>query len=238
MCLVTRAPRDVTGYSGDYIAGYAARCAAMNAAMEATGASSLFDALAAASKVIGEASADAARDAADTQRNIDNTMSTGWKMMSIHAARASLRCVIGSEEAVYSAVSSGLRRIKTPSDMSLETVISAMLTLDSHFKVMNTGGKCWYLSRVWSLMCPSAPLTLAAFEWCRKTFFDLISQCEDKTVDSFVWWRIGSDYLRADFLARAQESFPGLLRPLWDIVYDYLAAPSSAAIRQEILSLI
>ena len=123
-----------------------------------------------------------------------------------------------------------------PTFVDQKRVIDRMMMLDPGvFKEMNLGGRCWYFSRVWGLICLTPPVR---FQQCSTMFFDLVSKCEDRAVDSFLGWIIGPGFARADLLAQTKSISHGLLPSLWGIVYDYLAVPCSGLIRREILSLI
>lgn len=104
-----------------------------------------------------------------------------------------------------------------------------MLNVDVDlFGKMNTGSKCWYLHRVWSL------IVLSHKEGKRK-LLSLTSTCGPEVV-SFVDWMCGVEYSRGEFLAAQIDS--SLLPPLLDIVYNYLTAPSPQQVKESILSLV
>ena len=181
-----------------------------------------------------EAAVKAARHAAT------NDKKSGLRMMGVNAARASLRYVISNEKVIYSAVSLRLSSVTMPEVKKWKKPIDQMLNVSiSAFREMNLGGACWYLCRIWSSISLAESITsTVTFEECKKKFFDLVSKLGGRRVGDFVKWFVGPNYSRPDLLAQTRNSFRGLLPPLWDIVYDYLAAPSADLVRQEILLLI
>ena len=157
-------------------------------------------------------------------------------MTDTQAARASLHYTISDEETIYSAISLPLRGAEMPAKINYQRTTRNMLTLDcAEFGRINLGGRCWYLSRVWGLMCLAPPVTSKR---CKKKFFDFVSRCEDEMVGSFVEWITSPHFSRQEFLHCMQTFLHSLPPPLWDIVYGYLAAPSADLVRQKILSLI
>ena len=175
---------------------------------------------------------DAARDAARTG---------DWRSACMDSARVSLKSLITHEQFIYRTVPLILWSIKMPATVDRRSVIDTMLNLDiGIFGQMNVGGKCWYFSRVWSLMGLTPPAAAAEQTMleCKETFFSVIERCKDPVVSSFVVWITGPGFSRAELVMRMQSSLRGLCVPLWEIVYDYLAAPPADLIRQEILRLI
>ena len=162
------------------------------------------------------------------------------EIVGIQAARGSLRYVIANEEMIYSVISLRLRSAIMCETVDRERVIDKLLGVDTgHFKGMNRGAQCWYLSRIWSLMLLADLAESAGVERYKTKYFNLVERCENPIVAGFVEWIIGPVFSRAHFLQKV-KSFPRSLLPLplWEIVYHYLTAPSPGSIRREILSLI
>ena len=166
---------------------------------------------------------------AEAKRGLD------WKLVGMEAARASLRYVIIGENAIYSGISVDIKDIKTFDTADREEAIKTMLSVNiDKFGEMNLGGRCWYLSRIWSLMRSVGPVKAGM----REKFFELVKKCNNPIITDFVEWITGPDFTRAEFLEQMKTFSSGLLPPLLEIVYDYLAPPAADPIRREILSLI
>ena len=195
----------------------------------------------AAGYAVGSVVKDVLKDAAgDTAANAvwRAVINGNWTTVSMQTDRALLRYTISNEKTIYSALSPLLKSLEMPAKMSGKKTVDGLLALDSaEFGQVNLGVRCWYLSRVWSLMC-LAPPTELTFEECKKGFVDFVSKCEDEMVASFVRWITGPDFSREDFLQCMQTFSHGLLPPLRDVVYGYLATPPADLVRRDILSLI
>ena len=178
----------------------------------------------------------------------DVVISGSRKMLGTQAAKVSLRYTFTNEETIYSEISLRLTNLLMPAIVNRQDAIKKMLDLNFfRFKEMNLGGRCWYLSRVWGLIrlhaaaakvvAVEAEAAVEAAAECKK-FIDSVTKCDDPAVSSFVSWMTGPGFVRADFLGLVPISLRGLLPPLWEAVYDYLAAPAAYLIKREILSLI
>lgn len=179
-----------------------------------------------------------AKNAAEKAASQIAKKSAKWQTVGIEAARASLLYIITNEEKIYSAVRAKLDGIKMPKTVDWKNAIDISIDVE-RLERMNLGGRCWYFSRVWNLItiCRLAGTAAgAAVEECEKKFFATASK---SGVGEFVSWMIGCTYSRSEFLTSVMAIHPQfILPPLWEIVYEFLSAPSDGLRKREILSLI
>lgn len=226
-----RVARDVAGDAAGYVGWCAAGGAAFHAGWNAAGYTTHNAAAEAAGDAAEEVVGPVAREAVAEELKTSRPEKVG-----ITAAKAVLKCIFGGEEVVRSAVSTRLQSITMQRKVDRVATILKLLTLKmDKFQKMALEGQCWYLARVYRLICQ---LTEDEMQWtCQSKLLAVAKSCAP-TVLQFIEAVIGCDYSFSemmDAIGKIEETSQLLLPPLWKIVYDYLAPLSPSEVKQEIM---